>query len=184
MTDAAEPTRHPEGGHARSPGRAKPAGPAEPIGPRDPAGPAPATASGPRDEPFAAGPAAPVWHPREPPLPVAAVLARGSAVPGLALRIVERLARGDVLRAVGDQDWLVVVGEDLPWLDGLRYLGWDGEALTPTTMRPAPSAELWRLALGPRDLVVLLPDGVLVAPMPAGPADRDALATLATGGAR
>ncbi|MGW1991824.1 bpX5 domain-containing protein [Embleya sp. NPDC001921] len=172
----------------RAPGRMNPAGPAEGIGPRDPAGPAPATASGPRDEPFdepfAAGPAAPAWHPREPPLPVAAVLARGSAVPSLALRVVERLERGDVLRAVGDRDWLVVVGEDLPRPDGLRYLGWDGEALTPTTMRPAPSAELWRLALGSRDLVVLLPDGVLVAPMPAGAADRDAPATLAAGGGR
>lgn len=71
------------------------------------------------------------------------------------------------------------MGENLPWLDGVTYLGWDGEALTPTTMRAAPSAELWRAALGPGELVVLLPEQILTAPMPEGPADRERLATLA-----
>ncbi|MYS82693.1 hypothetical protein GTZ85_21405 [Streptomyces sp. SID5474] len=72
------------------------------------------------------------------------------------------------------------MGENLPWLDAVTYLGWDGEALTPTTMRPEPSAELWRAAIGPDDLVVLLPERILTAPMPVGPADRERLAALAT----
>ncbi|MFI1383511.1 hypothetical protein [Embleya sp. NPDC020886] len=46
----------------------------------------------PVDGSIVAGPAAPVWHPREPPLPVAAVLARGAAVAGPAARADRELA--------------------------------------------------------------------------------------------
>ncbi|MFJ1708360.1 hypothetical protein [Kitasatospora sp. NPDC088346] len=126
------------------------------------------------------------WHRREPPLPADAVLAVGPAVPDLARATAERLAGGAALRAVADDRSLVVLGAgaDLPWTDGVRYLGRDGGVLVPTTFRPSPSPALWRQALAPGDglLLVLVPGLALVADLPAGPPDPAALARLANGG--
>src|SRR4051794_41037391 len=78
--------------------------------------------------------------PREPPLAAAAVLAAGDGVASLAAATRRALARGAELRAAVGAGWLVVLGreEELPWADGVRYLGRDGELLTPTTCRVAP----------------------------------------------
>lgn len=121
------------------------------------------------------------WARREPPLTPAAVLATGDATQALASAVRERLDAGLELRAAADADSLLVLGDagDLPWVDGVRYLGWDGRTLTPTTHRPLPSADLWRAAVsqGPDDdrLVVLLPGRALVTAVPRRAADPSRL---------
>lgn len=86
------------------------------------------------------------WHRREPPLPAVAVLGVGAVATALAAATHRRLADGAALRTVADPEYLVVLGEEdaLPWVDGARYLGWDGAALTLTTHQVLPSADLWR----------------------------------------
>ncbi|MFJ1754877.1 hypothetical protein [Kitasatospora sp. NPDC088134] len=130
------------------------------------------------------------WERCEPPLAPVAVVGLGPAVPALAAAARQRMAAGTVLRAAADGDALVVLGDagDLPWAADVRYLGWDGGVLVPTTARPRPSAALWRDALtGPgtsapfdHPLLVLLPPNlVLTAELPTRPADPAALAALA-----
>ncbi|MFE7190457.1 hypothetical protein [Kitasatospora sp. NPDC057541] len=122
------------------------------------------------------------WERREPPLPATAVLAVGAAVPALAAATRERLTDGARLGVLADDTTLLVLGAeaDLPWADGARYLGHDGELLVPTTARPRPAPALWRTALGaePGDLCVLVPGHALVAARPAPATDPDALAPL------
>ncbi|GAA0686396.1 hypothetical protein GCM10010193_45330 [Kitasatospora atroaurantiaca] len=122
------------------------------------------------------------WRRREPPLPAAAVVGLGAQARALAAATRERLAAGVQLRAVADAEALVVLGPfgDLPWVDGARYLGWDGGILVPTTAGPWPSAALWREALASSEnrLVVLLPGTALVAAMPSRTADPAALGSL------
>ncbi|NUR63570.1 MAG: hypothetical protein HOV87_33655 [Catenulispora sp.] len=86
------------------------------------------------------------WHRREPPLPAVAVLGVGAVATALAAATHRRLAEGAALRTVADPEYLVVLGDEaaLPWVDGARYLGWDGAALTLTTHRVLPSADVWR----------------------------------------
>ncbi|MFF8770697.1 hypothetical protein [Kitasatospora sp. NPDC015120] len=119
------------------------------------------------------------WERREPPLPAAAVLAVGEAVPALAVATRARLADGARLGVLADDTALLVLGAepDLPWSDGARYLGRDGELLVPTTARPKPAPALWRAALGaePGELCVLTPDHALVAAPPAPATDPQAL---------
>src|ERR1700759_2695655 len=81
------------------------------------------------------------------------------------------LADGTPLQLVADPEYLVVLGEEpaLPWVDGARYLGWDGSALTLTTHQVLPAPDLWREAAlpagtaEPGSLVIVLPDQVLIA---------------------
>ncbi|WP_380282059.1 hypothetical protein [Kitasatospora purpeofusca] len=119
------------------------------------------------------------WERREPPLTAAAVLAVGDAVPALAAATRARLADGARLGVLADDTALLVLGAeaDLPWSDGARYLGRDGDLLVPTTARPWPAAALWRTALGaePGELCVLTPGHALVAAPPAPAGDPDAL---------
>ncbi|MER6361738.1 hypothetical protein [Kitasatospora sp. NPDC001527] len=119
------------------------------------------------------------WERREPPLAAAAVLAVGAAVPALAAATRERLTDGARLGVLADDTTLLVLGaeRDLPWSDGARYLGHDGELLVPTTARPWPAPALWRTALGaePGELCVLVPGHALVAAPPAPAADPEAL---------
>lgn len=102
------------------------------------------------------------WIEREPPLSPVAGLARGGA----------RAAWIDVLRAriqptwsgVGNASLIVVIGEDLPWVDGIEWLGRDPAApglYLPTLVRPdLPLDLVARAALRTvgRAPVVLLPD--------------------------
>ncbi|MGF1432504.1 hypothetical protein, partial [Kitasatospora sp. LaBMicrA B282] len=121
--------------------------------------------------------------------PVAGVAGLGPAAAALAAATRERLAAGAGLRAAADPRTLVVLGDpdDLPWAAGVRYLGWDGGVLVPTTARPRPAAALWRDALtsdaltpdapspqAPR-LVVLLQEAALITELPTRPADPAAL---------
>ncbi|NUP45806.1 MAG: hypothetical protein HOW97_00610 [Catenulispora sp.] len=145
------------------------------------------------------------WHRREPPLPAVAVLGVGAVATALAAATHRRLADGAALRTVADPEYLVVLGEQdaLPWVDGARYLGWDGAALTLTTHQVLPSADLWRsTALAARGtdaaadqpaqarhsghsddpdqatLVIVLPEQVLIAADTIADADPAALAEL------
>jgi len=129
----------------------------------------------------------PAWSRREPPLRAAAVAATGDVLSSLQAATIACLtagaghaadpagrstgAPGQELRAVAGDGWLVVLGDDLPWADGAIYLGWDSGILVPTTSAPAPPAAILRAALPAADLVVLLPDRVLVSPTPVRPAD-------------
>ncbi|MFC9329573.1 hypothetical protein [Kitasatospora sp. NPDC057015] len=139
------------------------------------AAPGPVTARGSAAEPvFALR-----WERREPPLPPAAVLALGEAVPALAAATRARLLAGVRLGALADAGALLVLGAagDLPWADGARYLGRDGDLLVPTTARPLPAPALWPTALGARrgQLCVLLPGHALVADPPPPTTDPAAL---------
>lgn len=111
-----------------------------------------------------------VWRRREPPLPVAGVVAGGSVAKLLREATVARLAEREY-RAVSGDGWLVVLGQELPWADGAIYLGWDSGVLVPTTAEPTPPVALLRGALPEGELVVLLPDQVLVSDAPVRPAD-------------
>ena len=111
------------------------------------------------------------WQRREPALPAVAVLGIGPAADALAEAARALVADGAALRLVADPEYLVVLGEEaaLPWVDGARYLGWDGSALTLTTHQVLPAADLWREAAlaaadaDPASLVIVLPDQVLIA---------------------
>ena len=111
------------------------------------------------------------WQRREPALPAVAVLGIGPVATALAELTHALLADGAPLRTVADPDYLVVLGEEaaLPWVDGARYLGWDGSALTLTTHQVLPAADIWReaalVAAGadPESLVIVLPEQVLIA---------------------
>ncbi|MEV8099713.1 hypothetical protein [Kitasatospora sp. NPDC085879] len=155
---------------------AQPSVPAQPSGPgRAVTAPGPVTARGSAAEPvFALR-----WERREPPLPPAAVLALGDAVPALAAATRARLLAGVRLGTLADADALLVLGAagDLPWADGARYLGRDGELLVPTTARPLPAPALWPAALGARrgQVCVLLPGHALVADPPPPTTDPAAL---------
>ncbi|MGW7333414.1 bpX5 domain-containing protein [Streptomyces sp. NPDC054840] len=130
------------------------------------------------------------WERREPPLPTVAVLAVGDAVPGLAAAALERIRDGARLGVLADDGpslpaadrVLLVLGAeaDLPWADGVRYLGRDAGLLVPTTARPVPAAALWRRAVGAAEgrLCVLVPGRALVADPPAPVTSPDALDAL------
>ncbi|MFI0200516.1 MULTISPECIES: hypothetical protein [Streptomyces] len=154
---------------------------AQPSAPAPPPTPAPTPAPAP-------APSFPLrWERREPPLPAAAVLAVGDAVPGLAAAALARVRDGARLGVLADDGpglpaadrALLVLGAeaDLPWADGARYLGRDAGLLVPTTARPAPAAPLWRRALGAAEgqLCVLVPGRALVADPPAPVTSPDAL---------
>jgi hypothetical protein len=123
--------------------------------------------------------------PREPPLAADAVLAAGDAVPALSAATRRGLARGAELRAAAGEGWLVVLGptEDLPWADGVRYLGREGELLVPTTSTVAPlpglvAAAVRRVAPDAA-LIVVLEDTILCGPAPVFGASVTALEALA-----
>lgn len=97
------------------------------------------------------------WSDREPPLVPCAVVAGKDAARRLAERLLAMddtaLAR---LSGVASQTHLVVLGEesDLPWVDGVSYLGQDPRApslLLPTQIEPVvPAANLFERALRKR----------------------------------
>lgn len=77
------------------------------------------------------------WVAREPPLPISGAAARGDA----AGRWVARLLAAPELpwRGIGGPGWLVILGDEIPWVDGLQYLGRDPVAprlLLPTHTAP------------------------------------------------
>ena len=115
------------------------------------------------------------WRGRRVALPLAAVTAEGAAAAQLAMSALRRLERGFRLSAAGGPGNLVVLGDPdvLPWAEGAIYLGWDSGVLLPTTLavHPGPTFIRAGLPVDAADLVVLLPDRVLVTRMPRGEAD-------------
>jgi len=123
------------------------------------------------------------WRERREPLPPAGVLALGADVPRLVARLLERddasLSR---LRGVAGPDVLCVLGEaaDLPWIDGVVYVGRDAAApslLLPTTLEPTvpPSAlERALLARASAAPLAVVPAAGLVVPCAAALAVRRA----------
>lgn len=137
-------------------------------------------------------PFTPRWTPREPPLQAVAVAAvttgpAGPAARALAAAVVEGLDDGRTarLRAVHCADWLIVLsddpaGADLPWADGVRWLGHDSGLLLPThlTVRPAPglvARAAARQVPETHGLLVLLPGLLLSAPRPRRPVTGEQL---------
>jgi hypothetical protein len=115
------------------------------------------------------------WLRRIPPLDPAAVAGRGSVREALARRIAAD-PEPTRLRVTASDDWMLVLGrpEDLPWVDGAAYLGWDHGILLPTTRRPSIPVELLARNLRrtqPTELVALLPTGILTSVMPTRPVD-------------
>jgi len=117
------------------------------------------------------GPLLPVsFRPRATPLAPVAVAARGRAAAALATRLARRddagLAR---LSGVSGPGFLLVIGaaEDLPWIDGVVYLGKDPAApslLLPTALEPDVPAPLFERAVLGRASFAAPPIAVLVDP--------------------
>lgn len=94
------------------------------------------------------------WSDREPPLLPCAVVAQGDVATQLARRLLDfdgaALAR---LSGVSGKNILVLLGEEtnLPWVDGVFYLGRDPQApmlLLPTRIEPRiPGAHLLERAM-------------------------------------
>ncbi len=94
--------------------------------------------------------------PRSDPLVACAVLSVAGSVLPLARRLLElddeRLSR---LRIVYGSQFLLVSGklEDLPWVDGVQYLGRDANAprlLLPTTLGPSVPCSVFERAVARR----------------------------------
>jgi hypothetical protein len=81
------------------------------------------------------------WRPIEPPLePVAAV---GRGVVGD--RLAERASRRGDWRVIRYAQWTLIAGDDLPWVDGVVYLGvlpGTKDVLVPVHRRPHLHADL------------------------------------------
>lgn len=115
------------------------------------------------------------WVPRETPLLPAAVAARGDAALRLARRLLllddESLAR---LEGVAGNELIVIKGaaEDLPWVEGVQYLGVDHDApalLLPTNYEASLPKPLLARALAARagesGTIAVLPQPALLVPM-------------------
>jgi hypothetical protein len=109
-----------------------------------------------------------VLRPRAVPLAPAAVVARGKAAAALASRLARRddAALGR-LSGVGAPGLLLLIGaaEELPWVDGVVYLGRDPEApslLLPTLLEPDVPAPLFERAILARARGAAPPIAVLV----------------------
>jgi hypothetical protein len=92
-----------------------------------------------------------VWSPREPPLAACGVIAWGAAAELLAARVPTEVS----LSALASEEALLLLGEtgELPWVDGVVYLGRDDSApelLLPTTLSPSVPLDLLARALRKR----------------------------------
>jgi hypothetical protein len=130
------------------------------------------------------------WSPRSEPLVPCACIARGPVAQALGRAVLaldaQQLAR---LKACAGDRLLVLFGEgaDLPWLDGMTYLGRDEAAphlLLPTNRRPDVPVDLFGRALAARVPEAtkggaILPDATAglfwVSIAAAGPIDRASL---------
>ena len=115
------------------------------------------------------------WTPRQIPLLPVAVAARGDAALRLARRLLllddESLTR---LKGVAGDELIVIKGaeQDLPWVEGVQYLGIDSEA--PALLLPTNYEASWPQPLLARALAVraeesgqiaVLPQPALLVPM-------------------
>lgn len=119
-----------------------------------------------------------------------AAAASGPVVHALAAAVIAGLddSRTSRLRAAHAEGWLIVLsddpaGSDLPWADGIHWLGHDSGLLVPThlTLRPDPGLVARAAARQVPDahtLVVLLPGLLLSAPKPQRPVAEEQLRPL------
>lgn len=114
------------------------------------------------------------WVERDPPLPPVAALATGPAVAGLATATARAVAAGRDLRVLRDDDTLLVLcggaPDELPWADGVVYLGALDGVLVPTRHHPTLPIDIIRTAIGagPGDaaVVALTQDCLVTGPRP------------------
>ena len=108
------------------------------------------------------------WRPRFTPLVPVGVAARGTAATSLAHRLLQDPDSLSHYKAVGAPGLLVILGEELPWVDGVVYLGHDAQSpslLLPTNVEPSVPAALLQRALalnGPCALLLDPPSIVLL----------------------
>jgi len=125
------------------------------------------------------------WTRRRAPLPPVAAVARDGAARKLVTRLLERedevFAR---LRGVASDDLVLVLGDrdDLPWVDGVSYLGrapGAPELLVPTNLEPTVPESLLSRAISHAQIAppvgVLVDKKTLVSFQDARPLDRGAL---------
>ena len=101
------------------------------------------------------GPAS--WGRRERPLSPIAAVGLGSVATALGRALLER--EGSWRASAGD-DVLLVVGDAVPWIDGLIWLGRDPRApglLLPTGFEPPVHPQLIAAQLGPVALILSPP---------------------------
>lgn len=88
---------------------------------------------------------------REEPLAPAAALGRGPVARALLARVLERSdGRLAALRGVGAPGLVCLLGDELPWVDGVDWLGRDPAApslLLPTALAPSAPARTLERAL-------------------------------------
>lgn len=127
------------------------------------------------------------WSPRLEPLPISALLATGASALALQVRLIQLLQAQDPRSArwqgLGGLGWIVVVGEDLPWVDGLTFLGKDPQApqlLLPTHLQPQIHPVLLARAFQAQGLLALIPEEIQGGPacIPLGNARPLALGPL------
>jgi hypothetical protein len=132
------------------------------------------------------------WVLREPPLPTAGLVANGPQIAAVALAFQAHFARYTervmltALRICRNDDWFVALGpaEELPWVDGVTYIGWDRNLLTPTTLRPLLPTFLIERAVAARvssaahPVTIALPDLFLLFEPSTGPIDGEQLRIL------
>jgi hypothetical protein len=129
------------------------------------------------------------WRPRDRPLVPEGQVATGRVAQALARRLLrsdpEALAR---LKGVAGDDVLVVLGEpgDLPWVEGIAYVGRDPRApalYMPTNLEPVVLPDLLQAAVlrksaGGVPPVVILPSPAVIVAVGSGrPIERAALET-------
>ena len=115
-----------------------------------------------------------LWALREPPIPVAGMVAQSSAAIELIKRLAEHERSGLAeLKAAEGEGWVLLIGpeEMLPWVGEVTYVGWDHGLLTPTTIHPVPGAFLVRRAIerltsaSAGSIMVALPGQILTSPL-------------------
>lgn len=107
------------------------------------------------------------WDLREPPLAPIAVL--GSGVVARRLAAAVRPAVASALEVAASAESLLIVGgtDDLPWVDGARFLGREDGLLMPTTHVPSVPSDLVRSVLAqamPGQEFAMIDDRVLTFP--------------------
>lgn len=122
------------------------------------------------------------WALREPPLAPCAVLAIGDAALALAERLLAEpvAARQALASPAGGPPRLFVVGDALPWVDGVQWLGVDPDAkglYLPTTQLPSPPPALLADAVRrTTGLPAVVVPGQIVAAVRLAPLERHRLA--------
>jgi hypothetical protein len=124
-----------------------------------------------------------VWEAREPPLPVSAVLARDVQASAIAQALFLDDSRRLRCVVVWSGDWILVIGEDLPWVDGATWLGQVDGLFMPTALQPTIANVLVSDAIfrnrRKTSIAVITPEIALTSDMPVGPPPLEMLAAAA-----